>query len=81
MKKLEIVPETVRANREVVKLLEELLVKAKAGEIVDFVSAFKFKDGESGSCFSPTVDNVYMIGLTARLLWKLQKRMDKMNGG
>lgn len=59
------------AQESVVKVLEDVLAKAKAGEVIEVCMALVYANGEIGTRANATVNRARRIGSAAQLLHDL----------
>lgn len=63
-------------NSQVVEHLEDLLKRAKGGEVVSITSIFEVSGGVVEHAWTGTNDLFTLLGYASRLMYVLQKRID-----
>ena len=67
MSDLKLVVREKKINEEAVKYLEELLVDAKEGKLIEFIMAYKTSDNEYGQAWTSSTNLIESVGMCYRL--------------
>ena len=77
MATVQLVTRKTTAQQSVIETLEELLVGAKSGEIVEVCAAVVYSDGHTGTFANQTEQRTKRIGSVAQMLHDLMSTRDE----